>query len=335
VGEWQAIQYVGSGLSLIAFAIAAALFAYRARLRHQAEIIRSAPTRDRLEAIAVTAQFFRVDTSRLSAKQQEEIILAQLAARLRRDLLFGSVAILVAIMLAVIAIVAILYPPSEGQSTKLDNPQFASVVSGRPTEKCRTEAAGSPVQLFEKGWLVARLDHNEILAVWKIGDGSIGWSRQSGTFSDNPLSCDGVEGQQFLILGFRQTYCAASALGLRAVLGRPILPETRAWIQYQSWTDGLFIYGLPAKKAAVEAGIFQVLGAVFLNGQRQSSGKGLITQITVDSPGQDPYCSPLWYPAEKDLSLHPNQQAHSSLCARLVSPSELVQPRNQCSSHGF
>src|SRR5262249_21192009 len=74
---WGALQLVGSGLSLVACAVAAILLAYRARLTQRAEIIKSAPENDRLEAIATTAEFFRVDVSRLSRAQQEGIVLAR------------------------------------------------------------------------------------------------------------------------------------------------------------------------------------------------------------------------------------------------------------------
>src|SRR5215831_59996 len=81
MNAWGALQYVGTGLSLIAFAVAAILFAYRARLAHRAEIIRSAPEKERLEAIAITAEFFRVDVSGLTRAQKQEIVLTQIHAR--------------------------------------------------------------------------------------------------------------------------------------------------------------------------------------------------------------------------------------------------------------
>jgi hypothetical protein len=128
VGAWQAIQYVGSGLSLVAFIVAALLFAYRARLRHQATMIQSAPGKDRLEAIAVTAQFFRVDTKKLSPKQQEEVIIAQITARSRRDLILAVMAVVIAILLASVAVVAIFHPqtaPYAESIASLDPPYQA------------------------------------------------------------------------------------------------------------------------------------------------------------------------------------------------------------------
>src|ERR1700730_3249271 len=100
---WGALQYVGTGLSLVAFVVAAILFAYRARLRNRAEIIQSAPEKERLEAIAATAEFFRVDVSGLSRAQQQDIVLTQIHARARRDLLLAVVTLIVAVLLAVVA----------------------------------------------------------------------------------------------------------------------------------------------------------------------------------------------------------------------------------------
>jgi tetratricopeptide (TPR) repeat protein len=110
MGMWEALPYVGTGLSLVAFAVAAILLAYRARLAQRAEIIRSAPEQERLEAIATTAEFFRVDVSALTRAQQQDIALTQIRARARRDLLLAGVSSVVAILLAAIAIAAISKP---------------------------------------------------------------------------------------------------------------------------------------------------------------------------------------------------------------------------------
>src|SRR5260370_6666958 len=91
---WQALQYVGTGFSLVAFAVAALLLAYRARLTNRAEIIKSAPEKERLDAIATTAEFFRVDVSGLTRAQQQDIALTQIHARARRDLLLAGVSLL-------------------------------------------------------------------------------------------------------------------------------------------------------------------------------------------------------------------------------------------------
>src|SRR5712671_534713 len=125
----QPLQYVGTGLSLVAFAVAALLLAYRARLTNRAEIIKSAPEKERLEAIAATAEFFRVDVSGLSRAEQQDIALAQIHARARRDLLLAGVSLAVAILLAAIAIAAIWVSKPAGSPIVLNS--SGSVTAGR------------------------------------------------------------------------------------------------------------------------------------------------------------------------------------------------------------
>src|SRR5215471_13073660 len=132
MNAWGALQYVGTGLSLVAFGIAAILFAYRARLANRAEIIRSAHEKERLEAIAITAEFFRVDVSRLTRAQQQEIALTQIHARARRDLRLAGLSLAVAILLAAIAIAAIwLSKPTEPPIAV--NQSGTGITSGRDT----------------------------------------------------------------------------------------------------------------------------------------------------------------------------------------------------------
>jgi tetratricopeptide (TPR) repeat protein len=129
---WEALQYVGTGLSLVAFAIAAILLAYRVRLTQRAEIIKSAPEKERLEAIAATAEFFRVDVSGLTRVQQQDIALTQIHARSRRDLLLAGVSLVVAMLLAAIAIATIWASKPAGPATVV-NSSGSGITSGRDT----------------------------------------------------------------------------------------------------------------------------------------------------------------------------------------------------------
>jgi hypothetical protein len=127
---WQALQYVGTGLSLVAFIVAALLLAYRARLTNRAEIIKSAPEKERLDAIATTAEFFRVDVSGLTRAQQQEIALTQIQARARRDLLLAGVSLAVAILLVAIAVAAIWMSKPAGPPSVM-NPSGPVIAAGR------------------------------------------------------------------------------------------------------------------------------------------------------------------------------------------------------------
>jgi hypothetical protein len=110
---WGALHYVETGLSLVAFLVAAILWAYRAHLTHRAKIIKTAPEQERLEAIATTAEFFRVDVSGLTRAQQTDIVLAQIDARARRHLLWAVMSLVVFVLLAAITMVSI-WPSKTG-----------------------------------------------------------------------------------------------------------------------------------------------------------------------------------------------------------------------------
>jgi hypothetical protein len=72
---WQAIQYVGSGLSLIAFIVAAGTYAYLAKLRQRARIISSASEKEKIAAINATADRFQLDLSGLNNKEKKRSLL--------------------------------------------------------------------------------------------------------------------------------------------------------------------------------------------------------------------------------------------------------------------
>jgi hypothetical protein len=95
---WGAVQYVGGGFSLVAFIVSAIFYAYRERLHTKAAVIKSAPTHDRLEAIATEAEFFRVNVSNLSTEQQSNIVLEQLRMSSRRTLFLFLSFVLIAII---------------------------------------------------------------------------------------------------------------------------------------------------------------------------------------------------------------------------------------------
>lgn len=100
--------------------VAAILFAYRSRLKQRAEIIKNAPEADRLEAIAATAEFFRVDVSGLSRAQKQDIVLTQIRLRARREMLLAGIAMVISILLAAIAITSLNVEPKSAQTLPQD-----------------------------------------------------------------------------------------------------------------------------------------------------------------------------------------------------------------------
>jgi hypothetical protein len=100
---WDALPYVGSGLSLAAFLLAAILLVRRAYLTRIAGTIKSAPEE--------AAAFLRLGISGFTDVQLQVIALAQIRARTRRDLVAACTTLAIAIPLAVIAVLAILPEP--------------------------------------------------------------------------------------------------------------------------------------------------------------------------------------------------------------------------------
>jgi len=130
---FQAVQYVGGGLSLVAFVVAAIFYSYREWLRGEADKIRSAPVEDRLKAIAAVSNFFVVDVSHLPIEEQAKIVLVQIHLRSRRDILICISFISIAAICGAIAILSITY-----------NSQGASPPKPVPAAKCDDNTAQYP-----------------------------------------------------------------------------------------------------------------------------------------------------------------------------------------------
>lgn len=66
---WDAISNVNSGVTLIAFLVAAAAWLYRGKLLADAELIRTAPEEERAKLVLANYGFFEVDTAKLKRDQ--------------------------------------------------------------------------------------------------------------------------------------------------------------------------------------------------------------------------------------------------------------------------
>jgi hypothetical protein len=110
--SFEAIKYVTSGLTLVAFLAAVVFELLRRLLKRDSEILRAAAavsqdsaTREKL--ISLTLERFSVDTQGMSSKDRKELALRQLEERRRRLRLFCFVAVLAFVCLMVVSMVAI------------------------------------------------------------------------------------------------------------------------------------------------------------------------------------------------------------------------------------
>lgn len=93
---WTALQYVTSGLTLVAFLSVITLAIYRSRLRSREALIRSAPEDKRSELVKSTLQeFFNINTADLTKEQAYRLEIEQIHARSRR---FAISATLIALL---------------------------------------------------------------------------------------------------------------------------------------------------------------------------------------------------------------------------------------------
>ena len=100
---FTAIQYVTSGLTLIAFVVAVAAYMYRAKLRSMENRIKSAPESNRAALVDKTLEFFSVDASQLTKSQQYDIALRQITARADRFRIAAFLVFALAVVLASVA----------------------------------------------------------------------------------------------------------------------------------------------------------------------------------------------------------------------------------------
>lgn len=184
-------------------------------------------------------------------------------------------------------------------------PQLEPIVSGKPTGNCKAEYKGSTFQLFSKGWLISHFETSTFIAIGRKENGSIEWTKIRSNFVKGVETENlGIQNEEFLRLGFRWYFLKPDNQRVRELLGYPLTIESRAWIQFQEWSEGWLIYGLPGTKPGIEQGQFQVLAGFFLeNFSNKKKGEGLFTEVDEGDVEGEVYLSALWYPATKGRKL--------------------------------
>lgn len=105
---WQAIGLVSSGITLVAFVVAVAAWAFRQHEIKKERLILTAAEADRAKLVTDALEFFNVDTQNLTKDQQYEIAIAQIKARANRFLIACVVVVIVALLAVAVAAFAII-----------------------------------------------------------------------------------------------------------------------------------------------------------------------------------------------------------------------------------
>lgn len=217
---------------------------------------------------------------------------------------------------------------------------YARIVSsGWPTSLCHAKVDGSAVQKFERGYMVATLDGPDVYVIKENQNENrtLSWHHTVTTNFVRDESCDILNqdpaSSKLLTLGFRSVYCRDL---MARDIGRPITLAKKAWIQFQSWSSGLLIFGVPHTEHGLNDNqAFAQLATFFLVGGNDSSnsdGTGKWTSWDGKTCG---YRSAVWYPRpeywESDPLAHVKPSAE---CPNIHSATEFLMPRLACSAYG-
>lgn len=109
---WEAIKYVSSGVTLLAFIAAVILAIYRRTLLSRERLIELAPADQRAKLVKATLQeFFDVDTDRMSENHAYQLAVEQIRARTRRYLINAFVLLAIVGGSALVAIASFVNRP--------------------------------------------------------------------------------------------------------------------------------------------------------------------------------------------------------------------------------
>ncbi|MER9495678.1 hypothetical protein [Mesorhizobium sp. M0006] len=111
---FDAIKYVGSGLTLIAFIVAALTYAYQQKLKSREKKLLAVPAKDRLAAASDAAEYIRIDLAKIPPNDRAKIVLEQLALKAQQQRQYFIGFMFLALLIGIGTIVATMsLPPTK------------------------------------------------------------------------------------------------------------------------------------------------------------------------------------------------------------------------------
>ena len=134
---FEAIQYVGTPIALVAFIVAVVAYAYRGRLEERRKTIESAPEQDRARVAEATLRdFAMVPTENLTREQRYNLALQLIEERRAKFRSMTIVSVIVAALLTAVVVLFTLVPDGDGAgplTIRVLDPARASVPAGSVT----------------------------------------------------------------------------------------------------------------------------------------------------------------------------------------------------------
>jgi len=115
---WEAIKYVGSGLTLAAFVVAAIAWILKSKSEERERLIDLAKEDERADLVRDALEFFRVDASGLTKAQQYQLALEQIRERAHRFRIIAIVVCIIAVLGTAVALYALTRPPPAASESK-------------------------------------------------------------------------------------------------------------------------------------------------------------------------------------------------------------------------
>jgi hypothetical protein len=127
---WEAIGYVSSGLTLVAFLAAVLASSYKSKVEERERLIRTASPEKRADLVQAALEFFHVDTGELTKEQQYKIAIEQIRARAQR---FRLLVLLIGFLAIIAASVAAYAISKSGALLPLNRPPTGTSTTEHPT----------------------------------------------------------------------------------------------------------------------------------------------------------------------------------------------------------
>lgn len=126
---WEAIGFVSSGVTLVAFLAAVVAWSYKSKADERERLIRTAKPEQRADLVRNALEFFHVDTTELTREQQYNLAIEQIRARAQRFKFLAALVCFLSVVAATVALYAIspkksLTPESMHASSLGDEAHF-------------------------------------------------------------------------------------------------------------------------------------------------------------------------------------------------------------------
>jgi len=145
----QVAAQVTTAIALIAFISALLFLAYRARLKNELEVVKSADSVDKIRALrSVRGLLFDIDESKLSSAETLELAKQQISESSRRATRFLIASIILAIILLVAAILLDQRAPAQAQPTQISLRNYLETATPEGNLERLLASWGEPTELL-------------------------------------------------------------------------------------------------------------------------------------------------------------------------------------------